>query len=95
LLALFLFSINRGMGRKVFKHVVHRGIKVHRSVLIRMQAGVQAGEKEYVPLIMPNLVPDNVLEEDKDKHCRAMEKTEWETRNTKNQSGMGAWFEWV
>jgi len=43
---------NRGKGRKVYHQVMHRGMKVHRSVRIRMEAdGVGGGKADYVPKI--------------------------------------------
>ena len=44
-------SWNRGKGRIVYRRVMDRGMKVHRSVRTRIEASGKEGRKEYLPLI--------------------------------------------
>ena len=49
---MLVVSWNRGKGREVYKEVMDRGIKVHRSVRIRMMASpMDRSKKQYVPKI--------------------------------------------
>ena len=51
-LITLVVSWNRGKGREVYKEVMDRGIKVHRSVRARMMASPMDGsKKQYVPKI--------------------------------------------
>ena len=47
----FSISWNRGEGRIVYRRVMDRGMKVHRSVRTRIEASSEDGRKEYLPLI--------------------------------------------
>jgi len=48
----YKFIWNRGKGRKVYRQVMRRGVKVHRSVRTRMMADGVGGEKKpYLPKI--------------------------------------------
>lgn len=49
---MLVISWNRGKGREVYKGVMNRGIKVHRSVRTRVTASPVDGSNErYVPKI--------------------------------------------
>lgn len=85
---------NNGKGRKVFKHVVDRGLKVHRSVLTRMEACDHSGRPgAYVPLIRPNI---HVAEGGEDKrHCERMSHEEWVKGSVGGMALKESWFKWV
>jgi len=89
---------NRGEGRKIFKHVVKRGMKVHRSVLTRLEALDEAGRPgTYQPWVRPNFVKRKkekgipLLEDH--IHCRRMTNEEWITQKTEKLKS--PWFQWV
>ena len=49
---MLIVSWNRGKGRTVYSMVMHRGMKVHRSVRTRMKAHAVEGDKRpYMPKI--------------------------------------------
>jgi hypothetical protein len=61
----------------VFKAVVAEGLKVHRSVRIRLQAAAEHGV-EYVPHIKPNIHANETgVPEDEVKICRRLTHQEW------------------
>jgi hypothetical protein len=79
----------------VFKHIVSRGMKVHRSVLTRLEALPSPEEVgTYVPRIRPNIHikrKGEVL-----KVCRRMTREEWMTRSVADADVPQEhhWFEW-
>jgi uncharacterized protein (DUF2235 family) len=89
---------NRGEGRKIFKHVVKRGMKVHRSVLTRLEALDEMGQAgTYRPRVKPNFVERKG--KGKNKHeehiqCRRMTNEEWVTQKTEKLPN-APWFHWV
>lgn len=46
-----IVSWNRGKGREVYRDVVKRGVKVHRSVRTRMLAQPMEGSDKYLPKV--------------------------------------------
>jgi len=85
---------NRGEGRKIFKHVVGRGIKVHRSVLTRLEAlDANGNEGTYQPWVHPNFVKRANSEGEEDIHCRRMTNDEW--RNQITEKLGHKWHDWV
>jgi hypothetical protein len=81
----------------VYKHVVSRGIKVHRSVLTRLEALDKDGKaKTYVPLIRPNIVVHEHDEGgDHERHLplRRMTHDEWMSRRVSGKDE--DWFQWL
>ncbi|THH13472.1 hypothetical protein EW146_g6748 [Bondarzewia mesenterica] len=52
----YVWTLNRGQGRKIFQHVMDRELKVHRSVKTRLEALDAAGKVgTYVPQIRPKV----------------------------------------
>jgi len=83
------FTINNGRGRKVYKHIMKRGMLVHRSVLTRMKAIDRYNNAgTYIPLIQPN-IPDYT---DETGGVRPMSFREWTDR--KPYGGEHLWFHW-
>jgi hypothetical protein len=69
-------------------------MKVHRSVLVRLQAGVDNGEEKYVPRIRPNfVVREGQLE--KKVRFRQMTREEWISQNAGLKELPKKWFEWL
>jgi hypothetical protein len=81
--------INRGNGRKVYKDIVKRGIKVHRSVLTRIEAS--DNEHAYVPQIRPNIK----VRGQEEKVCRRMTQEEWMKGTVEGADLAKPWLEWV
>ena len=78
-LIILAVSWNRGKGRKVYHRVMQRGMKVHRSVKTRMEAGSTDGKgSPYVPKIRCVI----------DGEARRLTKEEWLAPEPK-------FFEWV
>lgn len=85
--------INMGQGRKVFKHVVHQGMNIHRSVLTRLEALDREGQAgTYHPQVRPNIV---VKRNDghEIRHCQRIRNDDWRKGVI---NGMDrSWFKWV
>ena len=78
----------------MFKHVVRRGMMVHRSVLTRMEALDHEGkENTYVPRVQPNI---HLEEGDAEqRHCKRMTHEEWVTGSVRGMKLKEPWFKWV
>ena len=49
---MLLVSWNRGKGREVYKDVIERGVKIHRSVRTRMFAlPMDGSDQQYLPKV--------------------------------------------
>lgn len=87
------YRMNWGRGRKVFKHIVHRGMKIHRSVLTRLEALDHKGEDgTYHPAVRPNVV---IKKQDGGdfRWCERVPNKSW--RQGLIEGLERAWFEWV
>jgi hypothetical protein len=94
-LAYLHIRINRGDGRKVFKAVVQRGMKVHRSVLTRLEAlTTEEQPRGYIPRIRPNIVCDEGLPHER-RVCRALTHEEWLKGGVEDMPTKKPLFEWV
>jgi hypothetical protein len=87
--------INRGDGRKVFKAVVRRGLKVHRSVLTRLEAlTTEEQPRGYIPRIRPNIICDEGAPHER-RICRTLTHEEWLEGAVENMPTRKPLFEWV
>lgn len=50
-----LRSINKGRGRKIYKSEMDEGMRVHRSVKTRLEAGKIFYNKHYTPQVRPHI----------------------------------------
>jgi hypothetical protein len=79
----------------VFKAVVQRGLKVHRSVLTRLEALDTEDRKQgYVPRIRPNIVCDEGLPHER-RVCRVLTHDEWTQRKVEGVQMDKPLIEWV
>jgi hypothetical protein len=76
----------------VYKAIAKRGIKVHRSVLTRIEA-LDKGNA-YVPQIRPNIVCYKGQGE-KQSVCRRMTHEEWINGTVEDGDLAKSWLEWV
>ncbi|KAI0078129.1 hypothetical protein K474DRAFT_1706686 [Panus rudis PR-1116 ss-1] len=61
---------NKGRGRKIFKDEVDEGLKVHRSVKTRLEAGEAFVEGVYIPKVRPNLPTTRTDEQEQKKKVK-------------------------
>jgi hypothetical protein len=74
---------------------VKRGLKVHRSVLTRLEAlNEEEKTKAYVPHIKPNIVVDEGLPHER-RVCRRMTHEEWVEQKVHGLELEKPWLEWV
>jgi hypothetical protein len=79
----------------VYKAIVKRGIKVHRSVRTRIEALDQQNQgKAYVPQIRPNIICYEGLPHEQ-RVCRRMTHEEWMDGKVDGVDLDKPWFEWV
>ena len=76
---------NRGRGRKIPRHEMHEGLKVHRSVKTRLEASHRL-EEEYVPQIRPEL--KKFVNGKKVKEAKRLTHEDWNVEDPK-------YWEWV
>ena len=50
-----VYRWNRGRGRKIYKSEMREGMKVHRSVKTRLEAGILHDGQLYVPKVRPHI----------------------------------------
>ena len=83
---MFLHRWNRGQGRKIPKSEIDEGLKIHRSVKIRLE---QLGE-EYTPRARPNIrIARRDAHGNKIKEPRSMTHYEWNTPNPAQWTWVG------
>ena len=76
------YRVNRGRGRKIIKKEMESGLKVHRSVKTRLEAGPIFFNMHYIPRVRPRL-PSNPKGE-----ARMLDHHEWNVDDAKH-------WEWV
>ncbi|TCD62857.1 hypothetical protein EIP91_006338 [Steccherinum ochraceum] len=76
---------NRGRGRKIPRHEMHEGLKIHRSVKTRLEASHRL-EEEYVPQIRPEL--KKFVNGKKVKEAKRLTHEDWNVEDPK-------YWEWV
>ncbi|KAI0091262.1 hypothetical protein BDY19DRAFT_1086277 [Irpex rosettiformis] len=78
----FKWIVNRGRGRKIFKHEMKEGMRVHRSVKTRLEAGPIFFNGHYIPRVRPSIGPG------KKREPRTLDHHEWNVDDP-------AYWEWV
>ncbi|EIN13932.1 hypothetical protein PUNSTDRAFT_110090 [Punctularia strigosozonata HHB-11173 SS5] len=100
---VYVWILNKGRGRKIFRDIMKRKILVHQSVLTRLEALDEQGKPgSYIPRIRPNL---HYKEARKDENRRGW--TWWrhllelfttdvaeQLSHTQWMTGAGDWFHW-
>lgn len=67
----YKWIVNMGRGRKIFKHEMEEGMKVHRSVKTRLEAGKVFVNGHYIPRVRPSIKCGKKVEP------RTLEYHEW------------------
>lgn len=83
-------SWNRGRGRKIFKDEMDEGLKVHRSVKTRIEAGdiFEGREKLYWPKVRPHLPQRDACVPKGQKGPLRLPRHEWDVETPEH-------WEWV
>ena len=82
--------VNQGRGRKVWKDEMDEGMKVHRSVKTRLEAGQIFFDDHYVPRVRPSvpIVVHAKTRAERRRQVKELEHHEWNTDTPEH-------WEWV